>query len=56
MGIFDKAESEAEDMAQTYPNSRSRLSRPAAARAAQGQDMQTAQNMVGQQGGSRDYR
>ena len=54
MGIFDKAESEAEDMAQKDPN----LAKQAQQFGQGGQggqgDMQTAQNTVGQQGGPQD--
>src|ERR1700738_3808560 len=54
MGIFDKAESEAEDMAQKDPN----LAQQAQQFGQGGQggqgDMQTAQNTVGQQGGPQD--
>ena len=50
MGIFDKAESEAEDMAQKDPN----LAQQAQQMGGGQGDMQTAQNMVGQQGGPQD--
>jgi len=52
MGIFDKAETEAENMAQNDPNLAQQAGQFGGGQL--GQDMQTAQNMVGQQGGSQD--
>jgi hypothetical protein len=52
MGIFDKAESEAEDMAQKDPNLAQQAGQSGGGQL--GQDMQTAQNMVGQQRGGQD--
>jgi hypothetical protein len=52
MGIFDKAENEAEDMAQKDPNLAQQADQMGGGQL--GQDMQTAQSMVGQQGGSQD--
>ncbi len=49
MGIFDKAENEAEDMAQKDPNLAQQADQMGGGQL--GQDMQTAQSMVGQQGG-----
>ena len=47
MGIFDKIEKDAEDLAQNDP-------KPAQQAGQLGQDMQTAQNMIGQQRGAHD--
>jgi hypothetical protein len=52
MGIFDKVENEAEDMAQKDPNLAQQAGQLGGGQA--GQDMQAAQNMVGQQRGSQD--
>lgn len=52
MGIFDKAENEAEDMAQKDPNLAQQADQMGGGQL--GQDMQTAQSMVGQQGGSQE--
>jgi hypothetical protein len=55
MGIFDKAESEAEDMAQKDPNLAQQAQQFGGGQGGQ-DDMQTAQNTVGQQGGPQDSR
>jgi hypothetical protein len=52
MGIFDKAEQEAEDMAQKDPNLAQQAEQFGGGQF--GQDMQTAQNTIGRQGGSQD--